>query len=67
MSGAPVVVDEMLARPEVLALTPEEAATMSRGRFNSMFRRSAVMRLRLDGLRRNALHVLSERPGHLQP
>lgn len=57
--GCPDVIDELRARPEVLALTPADAAAMTRGRFKALFARSAVMRLRLDGLRRNAFHILN--------
>ena len=57
--GCPGVIDELHARPEVLALTPADAAAMTRGRFKALFARSPVMRLRLDGLRRNAFHILN--------
>jgi len=58
-AGCAETVQELQARPDVAALTPDGAATLTRGRFASLFRQSAVMRLRLDGLRRNALHILN--------
>lgn len=59
-SGGAETIDELRARPDVLALTPAEAAVMTRGRFKAMFGGSAIMRLRVDGLRRNARIVLGE-------
>ena len=42
------------ARPEILGMTPEGALALTRGGFKSIFSGTAIMRLRLDGLRRNA-------------
>ncbi|MDE6271218.1 MAG: DUF1730 domain-containing protein [Muribaculaceae bacterium] len=56
--GDAQVLPELQPRPEILALTPEEAATMGRGAFGRIFNGTALMRLRLAGLRRNARLIL---------
>lgn len=52
------VVSELQPRPEILGLTPAEAATMGRGTFGRIFSGTALMRLRLAGLRRNARLIM---------
>lgn len=57
-AGCAATLPDLQARAEVLALTPAEAAGLTRGRFASLFRQSALMRLRLAGLRRNATYII---------
>lgn len=57
-AGCAATLPDLQARAEVLALTPAEAAGLTRGRFASLFRQSALMRLRLSGLRRNATYII---------
>ena len=54
LSQGGATVAELQPRPEVLAMTPERALALTRGGFKATFAGSAIMRLRLDGLRRNA-------------
>lgn len=51
---------ELQPREEVLALTPRAAAELDSEAFARIFRGSAVRRLKLEGLRRNALHIINE-------
>lgn len=59
-SGVPVI-DEFQPHAIVADMTPGRAAELTGGRFKGVFGESAVMRLRVQGLRRNALHLLSQK------
>lgn len=54
-SGA--VLPELQPRPELLELTPGEAATLDQAAFSRLFRHSAVKRAKLAGLLRNLRHL----------
>lgn len=60
-SPLPTDIPEFTPRREVVALTAERAAEMTQEEFSGMFRRSAVKRAKLAGLRRNALSILGSR------
>ncbi|MDE6160056.1 MAG: DUF1730 domain-containing protein [Muribaculaceae bacterium] len=55
---------ELQPREAVLALTPAAAAALDAGEFARIFRGSAVKRLKLEGLHRNALHIINEETIH---
>lgn len=55
-SPAPTSIHEFRPDPAIAALTRPQIAAMTRPQFKALFARSAVKRLRLEGLRRNALH-----------
>lgn len=52
------VPEELMPRPALLNLTVEEAAQLTQEQFSALFRRSAIKRAKLAGLRRNALTLL---------
>lgn len=54
------VIDGLKPRPAVMAVTVRSAAQMSRQEFSEVFSHSAIKRTKLDGLRRNALHIIDE-------
>lgn len=56
----PYILPEFSARPELLALDTQRIETMQQEEFSSIFRHSAVKRVKLDGLRRNALRKLGK-------
>lgn len=76
-NALPEVTDiaEFVPREEVVALTPEQVASMSQEDFSRIFTHSAVKRAKLEGLRRNARTLLSADgatecklpPEHLSP
>ncbi|MDE6286269.1 MAG: DUF1730 domain-containing protein [Muribaculaceae bacterium] len=52
--GPATSVPGLQPRAEILAMTPSRALALTRGTFKSTFAGTALMRLRLDGLQRNA-------------
>ena len=51
---------EFRPRPALLALTPQQAASLTQQQFTELFRNSAVKRTKLSGLTRNAKCVLAK-------
>lgn len=56
-------IDELRPRKAVLELTRAAIVTMTQEEFSVIFRRSAVKRAKLEGLRRNACHPLTHSKG----
>lgn len=52
-------INEFAARERLLTLTCEEITGMEQPEFSSTFKRSAIKRAKLAGLRRNAAHILT--------
>lgn len=57
----PTDIPEFTPRRDVVGLTVERAAEMTQEEFSGVFRRSAVKRAKLAGLRRNAISILDSR------
>lgn len=55
-------IPEFTPRPEILELTPQRVADLTQAEFSTIFSHSAVKRAKLDGLRRNAAHILNTPP-----
>ncbi len=56
----PTDIPEFNARPDILALTAEQASTMTQTEFSTLFKGSAIKRTKLAGLNRNARNILSK-------
>lgn len=56
---SPTGIQEFNPSPELLTLTAQQAADMTQQQFSSLFSRSAIKRAKLEGLRRNALNLIS--------
>lgn len=59
----PTEIEAFRPRPEILSLTAADIIDMEPERFSSVFRRSAIKRAKLRGLKRNLLHCLEGRGG----
>ncbi len=57
--GPATAVPGLGARPEILDMTPARALALTRGAFRAICSGTPLMRLRLDGLRRNAAAILT--------
>lgn len=57
--GPATDIAEFQANSEQMALSPESMTAMTAGQFRRLFGQSAIFRLRVQGLRRNALRYLS--------
>ena len=60
--GPATDIPEFTPVAEIMDLTPEEMAELGPGRFRSIFGPTAVNRLRVQGLRRNALRFIGGLP-----
>lgn len=58
--AAPSGISEFHISEKILNLDAEKAAGMTQHEFSAYFKGSAIKRCRLDGLRRNALHILKD-------
>lgn len=56
VDAKPTSIDEFHPDEEIVALTRAQIASLTRPEFAALFARSAVKRLRLDGLKRNAAY-----------
>lgn len=56
-SPAITSIREFFPRPEILALTRRDILDMDQERFSLIFRKSAIKRAKLAGLRRNVAHI----------
>lgn len=57
----PATIPEFVPRPEVTAITADRVLTMTQPEFSATFRRSAIKRAKLAGLRRNAEALEAEK------
>lgn len=61
LSPPPPVIPEFKPRPQLLALTAEIVSGLDENAYSALFRKSAIKRAKLEGLRRNAAATSAEK------